>query len=50
MKRWSIKEVREKLFTLRYHMEDGSVVRLLVATVRPETIFADVAVAVNSEG
>ncbi|RPI69447.1 MAG: valine--tRNA ligase [Ignavibacteriae bacterium] len=40
------KEVREKIVTLRYHLEDGSGT-LLVATVRPETIFADVAVAVN---
>ena len=40
------KEVREKIFTMKYHLEDGSGT-LLVATVRPETIFADVAVAVN---
>ncbi len=40
------KEVREKIVTLRYHLADGSGT-LLVATVRPETIFADVAVAVN---
>ncbi len=40
------KEVKEHLYTLRYHLEDGSGT-LLVATVRPETIFADVAVAVN---
>ena len=40
------KEVHEEIFTLRYHLEDGSGT-LLVATVRPETIFADVAVAVN---
>lgn len=40
------KEVKEHLFTLRYHLEDGTGT-LLVATVRPETIFADVAVAVN---
>jgi valyl-tRNA synthetase len=40
------REVREHLYTLRYHLEDGSGT-LLVATVRPETIFADVAVAVN---
>jgi len=42
----TFKEVKEKLYTLRYHLEDGSGT-LLVATVRPETIFADVAVAVN---
>lgn len=40
------KEVKEHIYTLRYHLEDGSAT-LLVATVRPETIFADVAVAVN---
>ncbi len=40
------KEVREEIYTMRYHLEDGSGT-LLVATVRPETIFADVAVAVN---
>lgn len=40
------REVREYLYTLRYHLEDGSGT-LLVATVRPETIFADVAIAVN---
>ncbi len=40
------KQVKEHLYTLRYHLEDGSGT-LLVATVRPETIFADVAVAVN---
>ncbi len=40
------KQVKEHLYTLRYHLTDGSGV-LNVATVRPETIFADVAVAVN---
>jgi valyl-tRNA synthetase len=40
------REVREHLYTLRYHLADDSGT-LLVATVRPETIFADVAVAVN---
>ncbi|MBU3678620.1 MAG: valine--tRNA ligase [Candidatus Kapabacteria bacterium] len=40
------REVREYIYTLRYHLADGSGT-LLVATVRPETIFADVAVAVN---
>lgn len=40
------KEVREHLYTLKYKLSDGSG-ELLVATVRPETIFADVAVAVN---
>ncbi len=40
------KEVHEQIYTMRYHLSDGSGT-LLVATVRPETIFADVAVAVN---
>jgi len=40
------REVKEHIYTLRYHLEDGSGT-LLVATVRPETVFADVAVAVN---
>lgn len=40
------KEVKEHIYTLRYKLADGSGA-LLVATVRPETIFADVAVAVN---
>ncbi|MBM2813400.1 MAG: valS [Ignavibacteria bacterium] len=42
------REVREHLFTLRYKSEDGSG-WLNVATVRPETIFGDVAVAVNPD-
>jgi valyl-tRNA synthetase len=40
------REVKEHIYTLRYRLEDGNGA-LLVATVRPETIFADVAVAVN---
>ncbi len=40
------KEVKEQIHTLRYHLSDGSGT-LHVATVRPETIFADVAVAVH---
>lgn len=40
------KEVHEHLYTLKYELVDGSG-SLLVATVRPETIFADVAIAVN---
>ncbi len=40
------KEVKEHLFTLRYYFVDSDDY-LLVATVRPETIFGDVAVAVN---
>jgi valyl-tRNA synthetase len=34
-----------KLFTLAYELEDGSAIS--IATVRPETIFADVAIAVH---
>jgi valyl-tRNA synthetase len=34
-----------KLYTLSYALEDGSSIN--IATVRPETIFADVAIAVN---
>jgi valyl-tRNA synthetase len=40
------REVQEFIYTLRYQLEDNSGY-LLVATVRPETIFGDVAVAVN---
>jgi len=40
------REVKEHLYTLRYYFEDNSGY-LQVATVRPETIFGDVAVAVN---
>ncbi len=40
------KEVKEHIYTLKYNLADGTGC-LLVATVRPETIFADVAVAVN---
>jgi valyl-tRNA synthetase len=40
------REVKEHIYTLRYHFESGSG-WLNVATVRPETIFGDVAVAVN---
>lgn len=40
------REVKEHLFTMRYYFEDGSDY-LQVATVRPETIFGDTAVAVN---
>ena len=36
-----------KLYTIRYRLADGSGRYLLVATTRPETIMADVAVAVN---
>lgn len=42
------KEVKEHLYTLRYNFEN-STEYLKVATVRPETIFGDVAVAVNPE-
>ncbi len=40
------REVKEYLYTLRYYFVDSEDY-LLVATVRPETIFGDVAVAVN---
>ncbi len=40
------REVHEHLYTMRYYFEDGENY-LKVATVRPETIFGDVAVAVN---
>ncbi len=38
---------RGKLYTVRYRLEDDPNRWLLVATTRPETIMADVAVAVN---
>lgn len=41
-----MKDQHSKLYTIRYKLEDGSG-ELLVATTRPETIMADVAVAVN---
>lgn len=40
------KEVNEKFYTLKYYFEDSSEY-LKVSTVRPETIYGDVAVAVN---
>lgn len=40
------KEVQEKLYILKYKLK-GESSYLLVATVRPETIYGDVAVAVN---
>ncbi|MDC1067851.1 valine--tRNA ligase [Candidatus Kapabacteria bacterium] len=40
------KEVNEKIYTLRYKFENSEKY-LQVATVRPETIFGDVAIAVN---
>ncbi len=40
------KEINEKLYTLRYYFEDSDEY-LQVATVRTETIFGDIAVAVN---
>jgi valyl-tRNA synthetase len=42
------REVKEHLFTLRYKFVDSDEY-LKVATVRPETIFGDVAIAVNPE-
>ncbi len=41
-----MKDVHDQMYTLRYELEDGSG-HLAVATVRPETIFGDVAVAVH---
>lgn len=41
-----MKPTKSKLYTIRYKLENGSG-ELLVATTRPETIMADVAVAVN---
>ncbi len=38
---------KSKLYTIRYRLEDDPNRWLLVATTRPETIMADVAVAVN---
>ncbi|MBO0768768.1 MAG: valine--tRNA ligase [Solirubrobacterales bacterium] len=40
------REVQDKLYYLNYPLEDGSG-HVTVATVRPETMFADVAIAVN---
>jgi valyl-tRNA synthetase len=40
------REVKEFMYTLRYYFEDGENY-LKVSTVRPETIFGDIAVAVN---
>lgn len=40
------KEVNEKFYTLKYYFEDSSEY-LKVSTVRPETIYGDVAVAIN---
>lgn len=40
------RQVQEHLYTLKYYFADGSGY-LQVATVRPETIYGDVAVAVN---
>ena len=43
------KEEKGKLWYLRYRLEEDQSRHILVATSRPETIFADVAVAVNPE-
>lgn len=40
------KEVKEHLYTMKYFFEDGKDY-LTVSTARPETIFGDIAVAVN---
>lgn len=42
------REVVDTMYTLRYRLADGSG-SLLVATARPETVFGDVAVAVNPD-
>lgn len=41
------RELNEKLYTFRYYFVDDKSKYLKVATVRPETIYGDVAVAVN---
>ena len=43
------KETKAKLWHLKYFQKDNPKKYLVVATTRPETIFADVAVAVNPE-
>ncbi len=43
------REVKEHLYTMRYYFANDKTKYLSVATVRPETIFGDVAVAVNPE-
>jgi valyl-tRNA synthetase len=40
------REVQDTMYTMRYHLADGSGT-VLVSTARPETVFGDVAVAVN---
>jgi valyl-tRNA synthetase len=44
-----LKPVQGSLYHLKYFLADGSGKSLTVATTRPETIFADVAVAVHPE-
>ena len=46
--RLSIKDVEGAFYHMNYMLEDGSRA-LEVATTRPETMFGDVAVAVNPE-
>jgi valyl-tRNA synthetase len=41
------REINEHLYTMRYYFVDDKTKYLKVATVRPETIFGDIAVAVN---
>lgn len=43
-----MKETKDTMFTLKYYYEDSDEY-ISVATVRPETIFGDVAVAVNPD-
>jgi valyl-tRNA synthetase len=40
-------EVKAKMYNIRYPFADGEPGHLVVATTRPETLFGDVAVAVN---
>jgi len=42
------REVADTMYTLRYHLADGTGT-VQVATARPETLFGDVAVAVNPD-
>lgn len=41
------KEVQSKLYYIKYYMADGSGEFVTIATTRPETILADVAICVN---
>ncbi len=43
------KEIKGKLYYIKYLLDEDPSLHLLVATTRPETLFGDVAVAVNPE-